>query len=200
MKTNNISKDALVGIVSLVNPALSVSLGISWEVAKSIINESYENEAIKSRLIEVLKFIGENKTIIENDILKNNPHTISGLIILYENIVKQRFEWKRERIFGIFLGFLNQNDKENFELEKMYNILNLMSLTDLQTLHLFETNGRINFHRGDVQGPLDEKNINELLSLLALGIIKPFNYNEWNPTPELSDFGRQLRLNLFDDN
>ena len=52
------------------------------------------------------------------------------MIDLYYFTLSQRFEQKRQLAFGIFLGFLTDLHKEAFELERMFNTINLLNISD----------------------------------------------------------------------
>ena len=117
---------------------LSPALGIAWESGKLLLNLANSKNPLKQRFIEFIGFINKNKESIEQKL--DDQNVISGLITLYEFTMKQRFEEKRLRAFGIFLGFINSDDKDNFELERMYNTLNLMNMKDIQFLAKYQKN------------------------------------------------------------
>jgi hypothetical protein len=43
-------------------------------------------------------------------------------------------EYKRQRIYGIYLGFVTDEDSESFVIERMLHTMNLLSLDDLGDL------------------------------------------------------------------
>ena len=128
-------KEVTVGLASVglsfIHPFFAPIPGIAWEGAKLLLTNTNANNVLKERFIEFLTFAGKNKELLKKNSTDSNA--ISGLISLYEFTMKQRFEKKRTKAFKIFLGLLNSSDRENFELERMYNTLNLMSLSDIQT-------------------------------------------------------------------
>jgi hypothetical protein len=106
----------------IIKPALNISTGGFYDIVDQFANVIFSN-----RKNEFIKFLDDNYDLFQDKEILKNEHFISGLLILYQEIIKQRFEWKRQRMYGIFLGFANEKDKENFELERIYNTLNLMS-------------------------------------------------------------------------
>ncbi len=107
----------------------------SYLTGKTIYEKVNYNKILKFLFLEFMEFLEKNKNFLKEELFENE-HFVSGLIITYSEIMKQRFEWKRQRIFGIFLDFINQEDKENFELERTFNVLNLISLEDLKIFML----------------------------------------------------------------
>jgi len=61
----------------------------------------------------------------------NNESFVDGLAITFESFLKQRSEHKRTIIKNIFLGFNKSDCKEEFELERMYDVLNRINKTQL---------------------------------------------------------------------
>lgn len=57
----------------------------------------------------------------------NDDYFVDGLAITFESFLKQRSDYKRKIIKNIFLGFSFNEDKEDFELERMYDIVNRIS-------------------------------------------------------------------------
>lgn len=76
---------------------------------------------------------------IQNNILLENfrdEKFIDGLAITFENYLRQRVEFKRSVIKSVFLGFVNSNEKDNFELERYYDILNKINKKQVEILKL----------------------------------------------------------------
>lgn len=72
------------------------------------------------------KFIYFLQTNIDITYFKDEQF-VDGLGITFEQYLKQRNEDKRVMIQRIFLGYITSDDKINFELERLYNLLNLLS-------------------------------------------------------------------------
>jgi hypothetical protein len=53
----------------------------------------------------------------------NDENFIDGLAITFDSFLKQRNKNKREIIKNIFLGFSGSENKEEFEIERMYDIV-----------------------------------------------------------------------------
>jgi hypothetical protein len=106
----------------LIKPGLNICTGGYYDMVDQLINSVFKN-----RKMEFIKFLEDNSKLFQDEEIIGNNNFISGLAILYNEIIKQRFEWKRLRMYGIFLGFTSEKDKEFFELERMFYTLNLMS-------------------------------------------------------------------------
>jgi hypothetical protein len=125
----------------------------------------------KKRAEEFLKFIKENEQKFTVELI-NNECFVSGLALTLREIIKQYSEIKRVRIYSIFLGFVESEDKENFELEKMYHTLNLMSLEDLESLKNFkEIEITDNIEEGK---DYKEYDISKISNLISLGLVSPY--------------------------
>jgi hypothetical protein len=174
---------SLLSIINLINPYVLPILGIAWESGKCLYEKANNKNVLYKNFYDYINFINKNHLIQEN--LKD-PNLISGLISLYDFIMKQRFETKKLRAFGIFIGFVNSVDKQKFELERMYNILNLIS-SDAKTF-ISQTYNNSNyperFDEGDSSNsvrlallPLFKNVYEEDLGyeLQSLGILKPYN-------------------------
>lgn len=111
---------------TIVKPALNIVTGGFYDM----IDQS-ANIILKDRKDGLIDFVTRIEDLLKENDIQNNPHVISGLIELYNFVMKQRFSKKVERGYGIYLGFLGTKDKEMLELERMYNTLNLISLKGL---------------------------------------------------------------------
>jgi hypothetical protein len=105
----------------IIKPALNISTGGFYDFV-----DQFANAIFLDRKNEFISFLNYNYELLQEDEILKNEHFVSGLGILYQEVIKQRFEWKRQRMYGIFLGFINESDKEFFELERMFYTLNLM--------------------------------------------------------------------------
>jgi len=121
----------------------------------------------KKRAEEFLEFMKKNEQKFTVDLIKNECF-VSGLALTLREVIKEYSNIKRAKIYSIFLGFTDLEDKESFELEKMYNTLNLISVDDLEVLQAFSSK---KFKEGDSH--FSQKNSVERYSgLISLGIIK----------------------------
>lgn len=113
--------------------------GLSNIIGYNFLQTVFSNhQAIqKKRAEEFLEFMKkhEQKFTVE---LINNECFVSGLSLTLKEVIKQYSDLKRAKIYSIFLGFTDSKDKEDFELEKMCNILNLLSFDDLEVLKKIE--------------------------------------------------------------
>jgi hypothetical protein len=58
-----------------------------------------------------------------------------GLALLYEQIIKNRVEWKKDKLFGSFLGFIRSEDKEHFELERIFTTISNIDIESFNSLY-----------------------------------------------------------------
>lgn len=161
--SNNISTKIIQGLRNESDNWLSNTPG--YTLVKTLLTS--EAEVRRKRVEELVAIIEENKQKFTVNLI-NNECFISGLTLTLQEIVQQYSDLKRTKIYSIFLGFTDSEDKENFELEKMYNTLNLASLNDLEILQTFSSR---KFKEKDSH--FSQKNSVERYSgLIALGLIK----------------------------
>lgn len=180
---------------NLYKIAIKPSLNIATAGYYDIIDQLSQS-ILKDRKQEFLKFISENIDLLDNPEVYNDKDFISGLVTLYEFTMRQRFEQKRFRAFGIFLGFVNSNDKITFELERMYATLNLMTIKDIKLcLEMPEWQWYPAVKLGNHSNVSNEFTtshfplLQEMWHLINLGILFAANTNN---TYVLSEFGKNF--------
>lgn len=152
--------------------------GLSNIIGYNFLKSVFSNHQIiqKKRAEEFLKFIKENEQKFTVELI-NNECFVSGLALTLREIIQQYAEIKRVKIYSIFLSFAESEDKESFELEKMYHTLNLMSLEDLGTLNNYyglavfrlKQNEIVQETEDDVKVLFNRENIK---NLATMGILK----------------------------
>jgi hypothetical protein len=80
----------------------------------------------QEEISDFVSFIRENKQFFTKEVLEDKSFQ-DGFVITFEEYIKQRKQEKRKIIQSIFLGFAEQSSKEDFELERMYDLLNKVS-------------------------------------------------------------------------
>ncbi len=177
---------------TVIKPTLNIASSGSFNII-----DQFASKVLKDRKQEFIIFLAEHIDLLNNNEVLNNEHFISGLIILYKQILEQRFETKRQRAYGIFLGFISSEDKEMFELERMYNTLNLMSENDIKKL--FRWAGSISLSQYS-------SNTDNFTNLISLGLVSmefkknsyfnDFSMDEMVISYNLSTYGRQFKTQL----
>ncbi len=135
---NRIKKFVIGGTYGAVDEAISMVPGanIVWAFVKG------GKEAISSvayaRTEELLKFFEDNASTLFNKELLQDEHFVTGLGITYEKFVRQRLQEKRKLYKQIFLNFAEQSNKEEFELERMYSVLESISIGAVRFISLLQ--------------------------------------------------------------
>ncbi len=163
------------------------------DIPKNIFLNVLENfPNIKRKKQEEFKiFFEENEDIITLELCKSECF-ISRVVFLYETILREYSNIKRQHIYNIFLGFATSEDIEKFELEKMCHILGLMSIEDLDILRDIKK---------DIFMYYEEQNSNPqksscLFSLQSVGIFKTPTVYDGNRFI-LTSFGQEFKKYAF---
>lgn len=167
------------GLKAEIDNGLSNTIGYNFFKTVFANNQQIK----KDRAKEFLEFMTENQQYFVSELI-NNECFVSGLSLTLQTVIEQYSEFKRLKIYNIFLGFATSKDKENFELEKMYHTLNLLSLEDLKELQKY-----------------DEKTtpiLKNITSLISTGIL--YDPNLWgNSNFYYTSFGKKFKQYVFQD-
>lgn len=115
----------------------------------------------KEKTIEFAKFIKNNSGKFTKKIVNSNEFK-DGFVYTFEQYLKQRNFKKRLLIQKIFLGYATSKDKQSFEFERMYDVINKLSVSQIEILkEKFSKGKRITFwgnqkgaeeyHHGDLK-------------------------------------------------
>ena len=187
MSTNNL---IIKGVQDQIDNYLELvpSYVFFRSVSKSI------QDTKKKRAEELIEIMKENEQhfIIE---LINNECFISGLALIFRQVIEQYSEYKRSRIYSIFLEFTDSEDKESFELEKMYNTLNLLSINDLEVL---KTCNDSEFIETFVPAKsLNKRKLESLVSLSSAGLFYSKTQQDEGLHFIMTEFGKKFRQYVF---
>lgn len=80
----------------------------------------------QERINIFIEYIKKNKETFTKEVVENLDFK-DGFVITFQEYIKQRNENKRKIMQEIFLGFTKFKNKPNFQLERMYDILNKLS-------------------------------------------------------------------------
>ena len=181
-KIEEIAKGALGGAI---DSALSTTpaLAIVWGAIKGGVN------ALRKKRAEVFLNFAVNNVNIE---MFNNEQFIDGFSLTFEEYLKQRNEKKRKCIENIFLGFIDSEFDDNFEIERMYDLLNKIDLSHVKLLKDIQSIGvngldiyedKSGRYGNNVDKEHDE--YNEIKYLEYLGLVKITIYRELESEAEL---------------
>jgi len=87
----------------------------------------------QEKVNEFVNYIQNNSSIFTKEMV-NSLEFKEGFVITFESYLKQRNKQKRKYIQNIFIGFTESEVKEDFELERMYDLLNKISKYQISTL------------------------------------------------------------------
>lgn len=227
MNKDDITKEVVIGsagyasAIGFVDPIFAPALGVAWELVKSMYSKNNKNNAIYNNFVEFLHFININKDKLIDSFYSDLNLQI-GLVLLYEQIIRTRAKWKRDRLFGGYLGFLESKDRDNFQLERIYHTISLVNHDDYNLLVKVINNGfnsisydfsNTNHGRDSGSALMTEerkvnedeiipkyfeiKNLNYINNLLSTGIIYMPAIKLGCLVYEISDFGFEFYKYTF---
>ncbi len=135
-----------------------------------------------------IKFIEENPSVFLNEIVEAEDFR-EGFLITFEKFLKIRGEKKRETVKRIFLGFTASNDKEKFELERMYDCLEKISMQHMVLFKLIQKHKgyyRVMYNDGDGFGSTYDPRYDEMRYLVSLGLLQSISEAEIEEDSELT--------------
>lgn len=131
-KDEQILKDsALVaadGIASIVP-----GLNIAWGLSKALYGAGLKLR--QQRALEWVEMVRDNPNTFCEEILRSENFQ-DAFVYSFEKYISERNEMKRQIIKKIFLGYAQSHDLEQFELERMTNILSMISLNGIKLLRI----------------------------------------------------------------
>jgi hypothetical protein len=138
-KSEKIKKFIIGGTYGAVDEAISMIPGVNivWAFVKSG-KEALDSVALV-RTEELLGFFENNSEELLNEHLLQNEQFITGLGLTYEKFLRQRIKLKRDLIKRAFLDFAKAENKEGFELERVYGVLETLSIGSIKFLGLLNT-------------------------------------------------------------
>lgn len=159
---NKIKKFISGAVGGAFDSAMSIFSGVSiiWGAIKGGVGSIREKRAE-----EFILFLQKN---INVSYFKNEQF-IDGLGLTFEQYLKQRNEEKRKIIQNIFLGYIFSDDKINFELERMYNLLNQLSIHHFYILKKIQENKSVTITNSEWNAV--ESDYDEIKYLQSLGLL-----------------------------
>jgi len=125
----------------------------------------------QERLSAFVRWIKAHPNEFSEELIQQ-PAFQQGFFPTLEAFLRARSEKKMKLIQQIFLGFAETEDKEEFELERFYEIIKLISAPQIELLSSLNKDGKdtVLFEGGGLNGSY-HKNYQLIRSLEALGIV-----------------------------
>lgn len=185
-KDKQIAKDSAIVIAEGIVSAVP-GLNIAWGLSKALLGAGMKLRQEKA--LEWVEMVKDNPSIFTEKILQDK-HFQDGFVFGLEKYIRERSEEKRRIMKDTFLGFTEDKDKELFELEKMYHVLNILDVDDLLVLRDIDID-RDDFHQIYKEKPDKNENIHNLINV---GILIP-DYSSRlgsiaSPYVNVTDFGK----------
>lgn len=139
-------------------------LNIAWGLSKALYGAGLKLR--EQRALEWVEMVRDNPSVFAEDILKDTAFQ-DGFVYALENFIKERSGKKRDIMKKVFLDYARSTDRENFELERFYGVLDLLNYEDIRVLRDIDTE-REDFHQ--VYEGTKDKNEN-IYNLVNVGIL-----------------------------
>ena len=132
----------------------------------------------QDKLNEFIKFIQDNPEAFTEEIVQTEAFK-DGFLIVFESYIKERNKEKRNYIKNIFLWFtqIKDEDKNEFELEKILHILKICTLEEIEFLKFLKLN---------IEPLFNKKLDDELNRFKELRKEWKFTWTEWNDIPHIT--------------
>lgn len=112
----------------------------AWILARGLYGSLFDIK--QEEINEFVEYIQNNKTTFVKEVIETKEFR-DGFILIFEAYIKQRNEKKRRILQSIFLDFTETQDKKNFELERLFDLLNKISEFQFYVLKKVKLNRRI---------------------------------------------------------
>lgn len=184
METNNEHKAAVSGAIQTLGPALATSFNAVMDILGVGIPQTipilfaaayglfgyylcFQQEKINA----FAEWIRTHPNEFAEHIV-TQPSFQEGFISTIETYMRVRSEQKRELIKQVFLGFAESVNKEDFELERFYETIKIISIEQIKALSSFEKRKSIQLteEREDLLDTYIHTNYEALRSLEGLGL------------------------------
>ena len=162
-KDKQIIKDSALVVADQIASNLP-GLNIAWGLSKALYGVGLKLR--EQRALEWVEMVRDNPSVFTEDILKDTTFQ-DGFVYALENFIRERGGNKRGIMKKVFLDYAGSADRENFELERFYNVLDLLNYEDIRVLRNVDV-GREDFHQ--VYEDTKDKNEN-IYNLVNVGIL-----------------------------
>lgn len=193
-KDKQIIKDSALVIADQIASNLP-GLNIAWGLSKALYGAGLKLR--EQRALEWVEMVRDNPSVFTENILKDTAFQ-DGFVYALENFIKERGDNKRNMMKKVFLDYATSADRKNFELERFYNVLNLLSYDDIQVLRDVDIK-KEDFHQ--VYEGSKDKNEN-IYNLVNVGILMSDYSSRVGPIAapfiKITKFGRDFVKYLID--
>lgn len=178
--------DATISTIDVIIAPIP-PLAIAWNFAKAL----YWNwlKLRQERALEFVEFIMNNQSEFNNTILQSQEFQ-DWFVYVLEKYIREKNKEKRIIAQKIFLWFATDAEKENFELERYFNTLELISAEGISYLNILNNNIIPSFIKERAKNPANNLNTewyNNILSSynidMMISLINP-NYFISQNVPE----------------
>ena len=142
-------------------------LNIAWGLSKALFSAGLKLRQQKA--LEWVEMVRDNPKIFTRGLLEQEEFQ-DGFVYALERYIREKNENKREIMKNIFLGFTKSNKKEDFEIERMYHVLNILNDADLRLLKNVNVNKK-EFHQIFPDLTYQEDENENTYNLISAGIL-----------------------------
>lgn len=198
-KDSQLIKDATLVTVDYV-VSLVPGLPLSWALFKSLCGVGIKLR--EKKILEFVENIKEHPEVFTKQILESEEFQDCFVFALQKYVIERKKE-KRKIMRDIFLGFAEDDNKREYELERFYHVLNVLNKSDINVLGDNRLLGNHDYIQINDKSSQRAESIHFLISLGVLftdsGARIAGESLVLSPYVKLSEFGRKLIRFLCDD-
>ena len=161
-KAKQIVKDSALVLADQI--ASNIGLNVAWKLSKAFYGAGLKLREQKA--LEWVEMVRDNPSVFTKTILQDRKFQ-DGFVYALEHYIQEKNENKRRIMRVIFLGYTQSQNQDEFEIERMYHVLNILGSEDLEVLkdvNITETE----FH--EIYAGISDKNEN-IYNLVNSGIL-----------------------------
>lgn len=179
-KLNELKDPVLGAVDKMALPTISWALSVLgtspvWTgmlVASSALY-GYYLQFQQDKLNKFIQFIVDHPNEFAESIIQQ-PSFQEGFFLTLETYLRVRSDKKRRLIQKVFLGFAEEEYKEDFDLERLYETIKLITTSQIECLRTFDQKDRyiqLSQQREDSYKDHQHEQYQDIRSLEGLGII-----------------------------
>lgn len=183
-KDKQVAEDAIDAVVSAIP-----GLGIAWGLSKA-----YYGAGLKLRqkkALEWVEMVRDQPEIFTKEILEQNEFQ-DGFVYALEKYLMERSDEKRKYFRNIFLGYVSNDEKMLFPLEKFIHVLSQLEIEDIKVIKNVYILGKYETYQ--IYGNT-ESQITNIYNLINLGILNADPASRLDlraPFIRVSEFGEEF--------
>jgi hypothetical protein len=187
-KNKQIIKDSALVIADQIASTLP-GLNIAWNLSKALYGAGLKLR--EQRALEWVEMVRDHPSAFTELILKDAKFQ-DGFVYALERYIREKKEERRKMMRAIFLGFAQSDNQDKFELERMYHVLSILNVDDINVLKDIDIS-KIDFQQIYKQS----KDKNEpIYDLVNAGILISDHRSRFGPidTPfvKTTEFGKEF--------